>query len=216
VSQLAEGIRYALRTRDICLPIILFATLGSFGFNFNVFLPLVTRYVLERGPFELGILFSCLGGGSVIAALGLASRRNAGERTLLLGATAFTGLLTLLPLSPWLPVTMVLLLLLGGASIVFSATATTRMQLAAPSDLRGRVMSLHTLLFIGTTSVGSFTIGTLSEHFGVQAAMLASAGLCALGVVLAVLYARRPLPQAGSGPGQAVAQHQVSADRASV
>jgi predicted MFS family arabinose efflux permease len=192
----------------------LLATLGSFGFNFNVVLPLVTRYVLERGPFELGILFSCLGLGSVLTALGLASRPGAGERTLLLGATAFTVLLGLLALSPWLPLTMLLLVLLGGASIVFSATATTRMQLAAPADLRGRIMSLHTLVFIGTTSIGSFTIGALSERFGVQPALLAIVGLCGLGVCLAVLYARRPTHASSAPDGPRSVPPGLTTDRA--
>jgi MFS family permease len=190
LPQLREGLAYALHSRDVCVIVILLASLGSFGYNFNIFLPLIARYVLDVGPFGLGVLFSCLGAGSVVAALTLASRREASERTLLVGATIFTCLLLLVALSSLFLVTAVLLLALGAASIVFSATANTRMQMAPPAALRGRVMSLYTLLFAGTTPLGSFVIGSLSERLGVQFALVSCAALCILGVLGGVLYAR--------------------------
>lgn len=190
--QLREGLSYAFRTRDVCLVLILIGALGSFGYNFTTTVPLLAHYVLGAGPFGLGVLFSCLGAGSVVAALRLASRRVATERSLLLGAVTFTGLLFLVAVSPWFALTAALLTVLGAASIVVSATANTRLQLASPPALRGRIMSLYTLLLAGSTPIGSMSIGILSERLGVQSALSICAGVCLLGVGGGLLYARRP------------------------
>jgi MFS family permease len=191
LSQIGEGLSYAIRTRDVCLAVLVLGVLGTFGYNFNVFIPLLARYALDIGAVGYGILFSCLGVGSVIAAFGLAGRREASERTLLAGGAAFTILLFLVALSPWFLATAGLLALLGAAGIVFSTTANTRMQLAAPAELRGRVMSIYTLLLAGTTPIGSFVVGTLSEPLGISRALAICAGLCALGMGAGLLYARR-------------------------
>lgn len=190
LSQLREGISYALRTREICLIVILLGALGCFGYNFNVFIPLLARYALNLDALGYGTLFSCLGAGSVLAALRLAARREATERALFSGAALFTAALLLIAVSPWFLLTAVLLAMLGAASIVFSSTANTRLQLVAPAALRGRIMSLYTLLFLGTTPIGSFVLGSLSERFGIQGALGICAGLCLLGLVAALLYAR--------------------------
>jgi hypothetical protein len=123
--------------------VLVIGILGTFGYNSNVFIPLLARDALAVDAAGYGLLFSCLGVGSVIAAFGLAGRRGASERTLLAGGTAFTMLLFLVALSPWFLVTAGLLALLGAAGIVFSTTANTRLQLAAPAEMRGRVMSLY-------------------------------------------------------------------------
>ena len=182
LGQIREGLSFALRTRDIGLVVLVLGVLGTFGYNFNVFIPLLARYVLDSDALGYGVLFSCLGAGSVAAALVLAGRRGASERTLLVGAAIFTAVLLLIAVSRWLPVTAGLLALLGASGIVFSTTANTRMQLAAPAALRGRVMSLYTLLLAGTTPIGSFVVGGLSEHLGVDRALAICAGLCAVGV----------------------------------
>ena len=199
ISQLGEGLSYALRTREVCLIVILLASIGTFGFNFNIFVPLLARYVLETGAVGFGVLFSFLGAGAVTSSLMVASRRDATERAVYFGAAGFTVLLFLVALSPWFAVTAGLMALLGATSTLFSATSNSRLQLLAPPELRGRVMSIYSLLFMGTTPIGSFTIGALSEHLGVQTALAICAGLCALGVLAATIYARRtaalsPLP----------------------
>jgi MFS family permease len=191
LAQLGEGLSYALRTRDVCLIVILLAALGTFGFNFNIFVPLLARYVLETGPVGFGVLFSFLGAGAVASALLLASRREATERAVVLGAAGFTLLLFLVALSPWFVLTAGLMALLGATSTLFSASSNARLQLIAPPELRGRLMSIYSLLFMGSTPIGGFAIGVLSEHLGVQAALAICAGLCALGGLAAWVYARR-------------------------
>jgi len=87
--------------------------------------------------------------------------------------------------------TLGLLVLLGFASVFFTANAQTLLQLAAPDELRGRIMSLYTLLFLGTTPIGSSFAGAVAERWGVQAAVGAAAALCWVGVLAGFTYAHR-------------------------
>lgn len=83
-----------------------------------------------------------------------------------------------------------MLIALGVFSITFSATANSRLQMLSAPEMRGRVMSFYTLLFMGSTPIGSLVIGTLADHQGVQAATAEVALICAIGVVIGYLYIR--------------------------
>lgn len=196
--EIGEGLRYAVTTPDIALVLLLMAVLGTFGYNFTVILPLIAKYVLHAGPEGFGLLTSAMGLGSLFAALGIAYQGKATRRTLFIGSSAFSALLFLVALSSWWVVTLPLVAVLGVASITFTATANTRLQLIAPPHLRGRIMSLYALLFAGTTPIGSLVVGTLADHGGVQMAVAVMAVICMAGVVAGLLYARR------TGAGQPV------------
>lgn len=200
LAELREGLTYAFQTPAALLIVILVAIVGTFGYNFTVVLPLVDRYVLHSGAAELGFLTAALGLGSVISALAVASRTAASRRLLFGGGCAFAVLLGAVAMSRWLPVTIGLLLLLGVASTAFSATANTSLQLASPDHLRGRVMSLYMLLFAGSTPIGGYLTGILSEHMGVPTALAIEAVLCLVGVIAGGFYYighRQQLAEAG-------------------
>jgi len=201
--QLAAGVRYAAGTPEVLLILMTMAVMGTFGYNFNTILPLIAKYVLHAGAFGLGILTSALGIGSLIAALGVASARRTSHAVLLGAAALFSVVLTLVGLSPWLPLTLALLVLLGAASIVFSASANTRLQLTTPPELRGRVMSLYFLLFAGTTPIGGFLVGVLATRMGVGATTVLFGAICLLGVAGASLFARRMHTREAAAAGMA-------------
>lgn len=190
-GQLAEGIRYAINTREVLLILLLVGILGTFGYNFTTILPLIAKYVVNAGAIGLGLLTSAVGVGSLVAALGVAGARRTSMTVLLAAAALFSILLILVGLSSWLPLTLGLLVVLGIASIVFSSSANTRLQLAAPGPLRGRVMSLYFLLFAGSTPIGSLVVGFLAAAIGVQPAVILMGGICLTGVVGTMLFARR-------------------------
>jgi len=212
--QLGAGVRYAAGTPEVLLILMTMAVMGTFGYNFSTILPLIAKYVLHAGAFGLGILTSALGVGSLIAALGVASARRTSHAVLLGAAALFSVVLLLVGLSPWLPLTLALLVLLGAASIVFSASANTRLQLTAPPELRGRVMSLYFLLFAGTTPIGGFLVGVLATRMGVGATTVLFGAICLLGVAGASLFARRIHTQeATAARGGAAPVGGPSADR---
>jgi len=188
VSELREGISYALRTPAPFLMVILAFFIGMFGFNFIVVLPLVARYVLHGGSVQFGFLTAALGAGAVASALFLAGRKKVSVGTVFAGGILFSLLLATVAASHWFAVTMVALVLLGVALTAFSATANTALQLATPDHLRGRVMGLWMLLFAGSTPFGGYLTGFLAERIGVQEAIGFNAGMCLAGVAVAGLY----------------------------
>jgi len=188
VRELGEGLSYALKAPATFLIIIIAFFIGMFGFNFLVVLPLVAKYVLDGGSVLLGFLWAALGIGAVFSALVLAGRRTFRRRTIFLGGAAFSVLLAGIALSDAIPLTVVLLLALGVALTAFAATANTALQLTTPDHLRGRVMGLWMLLFAGSTPFGGYLTGFLAEHTGVRWAIGFNAGMCAIGLAVALLY----------------------------
>jgi MFS family permease len=202
-QQLREGLRYARSTPEVMVIIIVMAAIGAFGYNFQTTLPLITKYVLAAGASTLALLFSAMGAGSVLAGLLAAYRGKPSQRLLLAAAGSFVILLALVGLSPWRAATATLLFVVGFTGVLCMTAANTRLQLQVPGHLRGRVMGIYVLLFVGTTPIGSYLCGQLAEHVGgggatgVRATILITAGLCAVGVAAGLIYARRSAPLAG-------------------
>jgi predicted MFS family arabinose efflux permease len=99
-------------------------------------------------------------------------------------------LLFCLALSGIWPVTIAVLVALGWFSITLTATANSRLQIITPPQLRGRVMSLYTMLFMGTTPIGSIVLGTLADRQGVRVATAEVAVICGLGTIAGLIYLR--------------------------
>lgn len=186
--RIREGIAYAARTPDVAVVLIMMAFIGTFGYNFTTILPLVAKFVLGSGALGFGSLLTAMGVGSLCAALAMAYLSRPSERVLAIAATAFTVLLTLLGLSHIYLLTIGILVILGFASISFTSTANSRLQLFAPGELRGRVMSLYIFLNMGTAPLGNFLIGWLGQRYSVPVSIISMAVMCALGVVLGWIY----------------------------
>lgn len=205
-AQLGEGIRYAAGTPQVVVILVLVASIGTFGYNWQVLLPLVAKYLLGTGPAGLGILTAALGVGSLVAGLAAAYRTRVAQRVFLSAAGGFCLLLLLVGLSSSLPVTLLLLVGAGFCGVLFHTAANTRLQLVVPDQLRGRVMSIYLLLFMGTTPLGSLLAGALAERQGVSRTIVILALLSGLGVaggfVIALRVHRTSLrPALGSATG---------------
>ncbi len=187
-QQVREGLRYALDTPPVFRVMLLMAFIGTFGYNFSVVLPLLARDVLKVESVGFGGLSSAMGVGSILAALVLAYRRQAGEGQLLLGAVAFGLLLVLLGVSHWLLLTVLVLVMLGCAGVVFTTTSNTRLQLLSPPHLRGRVLSLYVLLFLGSTPIGGQLLGLAADKLGVQVAVVVFGLIALLGVGVGLFH----------------------------
>ena len=190
LGQLREGLRYARNTPDVVLILIVMGAIGAFGYNFVTLTPLVTRFVLMAGEGTLGALTASMGVGAVVAGLFVAWRGRPTQRLLLVSAGMFVVMLALTGVSPWMPLTIVLMFAMGIVGTLFMTTANTRLQLAVPGHMRGRVMGIYALLFVGTTPIGAYVMGQLAEATNVPIMVLIMAALCAVGVVWGLLYVR--------------------------
>jgi MFS family permease len=189
LRQLWEGVQYAVRTPKIFLVLLTMGIVGTFGYNYTTILPLLAKYALHAGAEGLGILTSAVGIGSLAAALAFASARRTSLAVLLGAGLVFSTLLVLVGLSRWLPITLLLLVLMGAIGIIYTASSNTSLQLRSPGPLRGRVMSFYFLLFAGTTPIGGFLVGVLTARIGVQPTIILMGSICTVGVALASLYA---------------------------
>ena len=171
LSQIREGLRYAFRTPDVLFVVILMGAIGCFGYNFQTILPLIAEYVLDADAASFGLLTSSMALGSVGSALLMASRGRVTRRRIFVGAIGFRVLLFAVPFASSWAVLIPLLMLLGAFSILFGSSVNLYLQTVTPPALRGRVMSIYTLLFLGSTPIGSMIVGTLAEQQGVRVAI---------------------------------------------
>lgn len=190
LKRLGEGLSYAWHTPAVLSVFIVVAAIGTFGYNFSIVLPLLARFVLHTSAAGFGSLGSFLGIGSLVAAITMAYAEHITMRRLLLGAGAFSVIFGALALTQVFAVSAILLIALGVAGITFATSSNTLLQLKTPDALRGRIMSVYVLLFMGSTPVGGFLIGVLSDTIGVQAALFICAILCLTGVSIAGLHYR--------------------------
>jgi MFS family permease len=200
-----QGLRYAATTPEILVILVVMGVVGTFGYNFQTMMPLINQYVLHGGATGLSLLLVLMGIGSLVAGLVVAYRGKPSQRLLLASAAVFTVILFVIGLSHWRPVTYVLAFLLGVSGILFMTSANTRLQLVVPGQMRGRVMGMYALLFVGTTPIGSLLVGTLAEKNGVPAMVLEMAALCAIGVIAAWWFALRkrgPSPAGSAEPAE--------------
>jgi MFS family permease len=186
--QLGDGLRYAWTKPELVFPLLLLAVIGTFGYNFGVALPLLARYSLDVGSVGFGALNAAMGVGSLVGALGVAGRSQPLRRELLVAGGVFGLLLLAVALIPWYGVVLAVLVALGVASITYSASTNTMLQLHSDDEYRGRVLSLYTLLFAGSTPIGGAVTGWLADRWGVQLALATEAGLCLLVVAAGTLY----------------------------
>jgi MFS family permease len=191
LGQLTAGLSYARSSPHVVLILIVMGTLGAFGYNFTTLTPLVTKYVLDAGANTLALLTTCMGIGAVVAGLFVAYRGRPTQRLLLVSAGIFVVMLAAVGLSQSIPVSAVLMFGMGFVGVLFMTTANTRLQLAVPGNMRGRVMGIYALLFVGTTPIGAYAMGQLAEVMGVPAMVLVMAALCAAGLVAGIVYIRR-------------------------
>jgi MFS family permease len=195
-GQLRGALRYVARTPGLLIPLAMMAVVGTLSFNFQVLLPLLASLTWHGTAALYTALAVAMGIGSVTGALAAGARGRVGPR-LLVGAAAAFGLAELLvAAAPTIPLQLVALIPLGAVSVTFAAGVNSSLQLAVEPSLRGRVMALYSVVFLGSTPIGAPLVGWIAEIAGPRAGLVlggVAALLAAAGGALA--YARvRPAP----------------------
>jgi MFS family permease len=182
-----DGLRYVWRTDELRRPLVLMSVLFVFAFNYSVLIPLFARRTFGGDAGTLGLLFAVTGLGSLAGALVMAGRPNPSERRLARAAVGVGVVTVLVALAPSLPIAVVSMFPLGVASIAFFVTANSTLQLASRPDMRGRVMALYGVVFLGSTPIAAPIAGWVGEHLGARVG-LAGGGVIALVTGLVALW----------------------------
>lgn len=189
-----EALRYVASRPDMGATLLLVTVVALFGQNFRVVLPLLAQNDLHTGAAGYGALTSALGLGAVIGALFAAARADSGLTALTIWAVGFGGANALAALAPSAVLALAAMVLVGIANITFNTLARTLLQLRATPGMQGRVIALHSLVFLGTTPFGAPLLGWWCTRYGARAGLWLAAATALAGavVVLPLVLRRRP------------------------
>lgn len=203
---LGEGLRYVWRTPVVLLAISVIGLVSTFGMNFNVVLPVMAANVLNAGPQGNGALYSAMGAGALTAAVTVATLVRPRLRILVTGGMLLGASELVLARTTSFPIAMAAVYFAGVGAIATAISANTLVQITVPGPLRGRVMSVYTTVFAGSTPIGNGLTGAIGGLGGTPAALIMNGGV-ALGVevVAAVAVLRSGVRIGGDrsdGPGE--------------
>ena len=191
-GQLREGLAYTWAHPDLVLSLALAFVIGTFGFNYQVTIALMSREVFGLGAEAFGLLSTFFAVGSLSGAL-LSTRRSVRPRQrFLVGSVLVFGVLTVVAgLMPGFVSFAVLLVPTGAAALIFAVANNSYVQLGVDPQMRGRVMALYFMCFMGGTPLGAPLIGLISEHLGAPWGLILGGGVCVLAGLAAGLWLAR-------------------------
>jgi MFS family permease len=202
------GVGYVRRRPDLLLILAIVFFTGTFGLNFQITSALMATKVFDKGPTEYGLLGTFMAFGSLAGSL-IAARRDRVRHRLVVGAAlAFATVEIAAGLMPTYLTFALLTPLLGITALTMITSANAFMQLNTDAGMRGRVMALYMMIFIGGTPLGAPFMGWVAEEFGARWTLLLGGGITGLGVLAAsalFLRARRVREEAAAGVPEAVA-----------
>ncbi len=188
---LAEGLRYVRRKEMLLLPIVIVGLASTFGMNFGVVVPALADSVLHLDATGFGFLMAATGIGSLAAALLIAFSGRPRPAVIGLGSIVLGGALLAAGLIHAFVPALLAMGMVGFGAIGMAATANTTIQLNVADELRGRVMSVYTTVFAGSTPVGGLLVGWLASRFSVDVSLLVSGALCIVTGLGGVIWLQR-------------------------
>jgi len=190
-GQLREGFRYVAKTPKLAIPLVMMALVGCLAYEFQVTLPVVAGKVFHGSSATYGVLLAAMGVGAVIGGLRTAARGKTGSRAMVRASLAFGLCMTFAALSPLLAVELLAIALVGFASVSFLSMANSTLQLSTDPQMRGRVMALWAVAFMGSTPLGGPFIGWVTSSLGARAGLGVGAASCFAACAIGWLALRR-------------------------
>jgi MFS family permease len=208
-GQVRQGLRYVRSTPELLIPLVMIAVIGTLAWEFQVTLPLMASKIFHGGAAAYGVMASVMGAGAVVGGLISAARPRPRARALCLAAIGWGIAILAAAVAPSMVIELAALVFVGYGSITFNSLAKTTLQLAARPEMRGRVMALWGLAWLGSTPIGGPIVGLIGQHEGARWGLLIG-GLAALicGILALPALTRidrriadRTHPDANSDPG---------------
>jgi MFS family permease len=196
-TKIKEGLRYIRQTPLILRTLALLILLSIFSMNFNVLVPVLARHTLGLQAQGYGYLLSAMGVGALVGAVFMALVSHLGPQWYIIigGAMGLTVAQLLLAVNRSFLLALLLLGVTGIAMLVFVTSVNTTLQINSPDHLRGRVMSVYTLVFLGLAPLGSLFSGSVANAGGAPAGLAAGAALGLLSILSILIWGKyQPLP----------------------
>ncbi|WP_375493022.1 MFS transporter [uncultured Jatrophihabitans sp.] len=191
-GQLREGLSYVRGRPDLVLTMVLVFAVGTFGINFQITSALLAKQVFGRGADGYGALSTALAIGAFVGAIFATRRTKRPTAMFLLGAAAVFSVAEIVSgLMPSFWLSALLLVPVGLAMLSVTTAANSHVQLGVAPHMRGRVMSLYLMCFMGGTPFGAPIVGALGELFGPRWGVIGGGAVCLLCVGALVAYTAR-------------------------
>jgi MFS family permease len=192
LEHIIEGFRYARETKPIRALLLLLAVVSLVGMPYAVLAPVFADRILHGGARALGILMGAAGVGALFGALSIAAREGLkGMGRIVAFASAGFGVsLVLFAYSRWLWLSAAMLIPVGFSMMVQMAASNTLIQSMVPDRLRGRIMAVYSMMFMGMAPFGAFFAGAAADKLGAPLTVAIGGVACVAGS--AVFYAQLP------------------------
>jgi MFS family permease len=187
-GQIRAGFNYARNVPDLWVPLVMMAVIGTLSFNFQVVMPLLVERTFHGDTATFTLLFSVIAVGSLIGALATARRKVIEVSHVVFAAAAFGVAMLAFAASPNLVSSFPLGIVVGGFSIAFMTASTAIVQVRAAPEMRGRVLALQAIVFLGSTPIGGPILGAICDWWGARAGIVVG-GVAAVGAAIWGHYA---------------------------
>jgi MFS family permease len=209
-GQLRDGFRYVARTPELGIPLLMMGLVGMLAYEFQVTLPYAAKHVFDGSSQTFGLMTSAMGIGAVAGGLVTAAVGRTGMRPMVMSAFGFGVVMCFAAVAPTLPIELAALATVGFASVTFLAMGNSTLQLQTDPQMRGRVMALWSVAFLGSTPIGGPLIGWVTSISGARVGLGVGALSCFVAAGLGLLAIRRfsprvPAQQPGSLQGSRAA-----------
>ena len=190
-GQLREGIAYVRSRTDIVLIMVVVGSVSALGLNFQLTSAVMARTIFDKGPQEYGLLGSVLAIGSLAGALMAARRQHPRVRMVVLAALGFGVFSGVMALAPTFLTYALAAIPVGFCTLTMLTSANAYVQMSTEPSMRGRVMSLYLMVFLGTTPIGSPIVGWIAENWGARWSVGVGSITAIIVALLAMVWARK-------------------------
>lgn len=186
LGDMVEGLGYVWRTAPIRSLLGLLGLSSLTGMSYSVVMPVFAHTVLKGGPMTLGLLMSAAGLGALLAGLTLATRRSfKGFSVWIANGTLGFGIsLILFAGSPYMWLSLGLLVIVGYTTMIQMAASNTLIQCLVPDAYRGRTMAVYSMVFVGIAPFGALLAGVIADRLGAPVAVAFGGAACVVGALL--------------------------------
>lgn len=190
-GQVRAGFRYVLTVPDLWISLAMMTIVGTLAFNFQVVMPLFVTKSLGGGDTLYTVLFSFLSVGSLLGALGVARRTTVRLSYVTIATAAFGVTMFAMALAPNLALAFPIGFGIGLGSVMFMTSSSALVNVRAAPEMRGRVLALQGIVFLGSTPIGGPITGYVIDAFGPRAGWVLGGAACLVASGLGVLLPRR-------------------------
>jgi MFS family permease len=190
-GQLREGLKYVRHEPRIGIPLLMMGLVGTLAYEFQVSLPVLAKETFHGGAETYGFLTAFMGAGAVVGGLVTATRGKTGLRALSIAAIVFGVAILVTSVSPVLGLAYGAMALVGWGSVSFLATGNSTLQLGSDPTMRGRVMALWAVAFLGSTPIGGPVIGWIIAQTNARVGLAVGGIACLLAACLGLVARAR-------------------------